>query len=576
MSRRRVDAPSVIRKGARRAGESRSRAQQPGSIIIAKTLGWSGVSPLRGRHEVSPRVGSAPLARWLALVTACLGMMAAFLVITASVAILAPMARALHTSGTEEVWVASIYSLAVSCLVLTAATVGDVIGRRRVFATGVFVLGLGSLLVALAADTGVVLLGQAVMGIGGAMVLPNSLAIVANLFADPRERTAAVSAWAAVSGLGLAAGPVVGGVLLLWFSWRSVFFLTIALAAFVLVLVPFFIPDSRSPGRRLDPLGLVLGVLAIGALSYGVIQGGNDGYATTAILATFCVAAVSAAAFVAAERNSAAPMLHLPLFANPSFSAANAAAFVAQFSFVGIAFVELLYFEQVKRYSVLELGIRLLALTGTYVITSAVASHVVRWLGFKVVITGGLVLLGAGGFLLLAQGPSTSPTAISLVLALCAVGVGFVLPPATAVAVISVEDHQGGMASGAVNMSRQVGSALGAAILGTVLTSGLGANLPGALTARGVPAPTARKIAAAATGGGSRGSVPVSLRGTVDSAVGSAFATAMQHAVLIPGMLALVMAIITAAFLRARPVNPADPAASLAELVAEAGTDPAP
>jgi MFS family permease len=134
-------------------------------------------------------------------------MMAAFLVITASVAILAPMAPALHTSSTDEVWVASIYSMAVSCLVLTAATVGDVIGRRQVFAAGVFVLGLGSLLVALAADTGAVILGQAVMGIGGAMVLPNSLAIVANLFVDPRERTAAVSAWAAVSGLGLAAGP---------------------------------------------------------------------------------------------------------------------------------------------------------------------------------------------------------------------------------------------------------------------------------------------------------------------------------------------------------------------------------
>jgi MFS family permease len=533
------------------------------------------VSRRRVDAQVSPRVGSAPLARWPALVTACLGMMAAFLVITASVAILAPMARELHTSSTDEVWVASIYSIAVSCLVLTAATVGDVIGRRQVFAAGVFVLGLGSLLVALAADTGVVILGQAVMGIGGAMALPNSLAIVANLFVDPRERTAAVSAWAAVSGLGLAAGPVVGGVLLLWFSWRSVFILTIAVTAFVLVLVPFFIPDSRSPGRRLDPPGLVLGVLAIGALSYGVIRGGNDGYATTAIVASFCVAALSAAAFVVVERNSAAPMLHLPLFANPSFSAANAAAFVAQFSFVGIAFVELLYFEQVKRYSVLALGIRLLALTGTYVITSAVASHVVRWVGFKVVITGGLLLLGAGGFVLLGQGPSTSPTAISLVLALCAVGVGFVLPPATAVAVISVEDHQGGMASGAVNMSRQVGSALGAAILGTVLTSGLAADLPGALTSRGVPAPTAGKIAAAATAGGSRGSVPA-LGETVDSAVGSAFATAMHHAVLIPGVLALVMAIITAAFLRASPVNPADPAASPAELVAEAGTDLAP
>ena len=131
--------------------------------------------------------GSAPLARWLAVVTACLGMMAAFLVITASIAILTPMAQALRTSSADEVWVASIYSMVVSCLVLTAATVGDVIGRRLVFAAGVFVLGLGSLVAALAAGTGVVILGEAVMGIGGAMVLPNSLAIVASLFADPRE-----------------------------------------------------------------------------------------------------------------------------------------------------------------------------------------------------------------------------------------------------------------------------------------------------------------------------------------------------------------------------------------------------
>jgi MFS family permease len=526
----------------------------------------SGVSPLAGG-------GSTPLARWLAVVTACLGMMAAFLVITASIAILTPMAQALRTSSADEVWVASIYSMVVSCLVLTAATVGDVIGRRLVFAAGVFVLGLGSLVAALAADTGMVILGEAVMGIGGAMVLPNSLAIVTSLFVDPRERTAAVSTWAAVGGLGMAAGPIAGGVLLLWFSWRSVFIVTIIIAVFVLALVPFFIPDSRSPGRRLDPAGLVLGVLAIGALSYGVIRGGNAGYATTEILASFCVAALSAVAFVVVERNSSAPMLHLHLFANPSFSAANAAAFVAQFSFVGIAFAEVLYFEQVKRYSTLSLGIRLLTLTGTYVITSAVASRLVRWAGFKVVITGGLLLLGAGGFLLLAQGPSTSPTAISLVLALCAVGVGFVLPPATAVAVISVENHQGGMASGAINVSRQVGSALGAAILGTVLTSGLAADLPGALASRGVPAPTAGKIAAAATGVGGRGSVPASLGETVDSAVGSAFATAMHHAVLIPGMLALVMAIIAAAFLHARPVSAADPAASPAELVAEADTD---
>jgi MFS family permease len=517
-----------------------------------------------------------PPARWPAVVTACLGMMAAFLVITASIAILTPMAQALHTSSADEVWVASIYSTVVSCLMLTAATVGDVIGRRPVFAVGVFVLGLGSLVVAVAPDTGMVIIGEAVMGIGGAMVLPNSLAIVTNLFADPRERTAAVSTWVAVAGLGMAAGPVGGGMLLLCFSWRSVFIVTIIFALLVLVLIPFFVPDSRSPGRRLDPPGLVLGVLAIGALSYGVIRGGNEGFATMAILVSFCVAALAAVAFVVVERNSAAPMLHLRLFANPSFSVAKAAAFVAQFSFVGIAFAEALYFQQVKQYSILSLGIRLLALTGTYVITSAVASRAVSRVGFKVVITGGLLLLSAGGFLLSAQRPSTPPTVISLILALCAVGAGFVLPSATAVAVISVEDHQGGMASGAVNLSRQVGSALGAAILGTVLTSGLAANLPGALTSRGVPATTAGKIAAAVSGGGGRGSVPASLRPTVDSAVGAAFGPAMHHAVLIPSILAVAMAMIAASFLRARPVNAGTPAASAAQLVAEADADLAP
>jgi MFS family permease len=190
-------------------------------------------------------------------------------------------------------------------------------------------------------------------------------------------------------------------------------------------------------------------------------------------------------------------------------------------------------------------------------------------------VTTGILLPGEGGHA--PTHDTTDPNRTrGICRCLCAVGAGFVLPSATAVAVISVEDHQGGMASGAVNMSRQVGSALGAAILGTVLTSGLAANLPGALTSRGVPAPAAGKIAAATTGGGSRGSIPASLRETVDSAVGSAFGTAMHHAVLIPSMLALVMAIIAAAFLRARPVNAAAPTASPAELVAEADTDLAP
>lgn len=497
------------------------------------------------------RVASA--RRWWALVTACLGMMVSFLTITSTVSTLTPMQEALHASAADVVWVASIYTMVVACLVLTAATVGDILGRRRVFLAGVVVMAAGSLVVVLAGSTIATIAGQAVIGVGGAMVLPNSLAIVTHLFTDHHERTAAVSIWAAVSGVGLAVGPVMAGVLLEWFSWHSVFVVNIVIAAIVVPLSLVFVPEGGVPGRRLDPVGLVLAVVSIGALNYGVIQGGNDGFGSAQIVVSFVVAAVAAAVFVVAEARNEAPMLHLTLFSNRSFSVANAAAFVAQFSFVGLAVVQVLYFEKVDRDSILSTGLRLLALMAVYVVVSALASRVVRAAGFRVTIATGLVLAGAGALLLLVQGPSTSFTVVAFVLALFGVGVGLILPPATAAAVISVPHSQAGMASGAVNTFRQVGGALGAAILGTVLTSGFASGLPGELVKRGVPAAAARSMARAAASGGSESSAPSGLRPVIDAAAADSFTTAIHHAVVIPGAAALVMTVVAALFIHARP-----------------------
>jgi len=228
-----------------------------------------------------------------------------------------------------------------------------------------------------------VIVGQAVMGVGGALVLPNSLAIVTHAFTDTHERTMAVGAWTAVSGLGLAIGPITAGVLLKWFSWHSVFLVNVVIAAIVLTLTPRFVADSRHPNRRLDPPGLALTVLAIAALNYAVITGGNGGFGQTKIVVAFAVSALAVITFIRVESRRAAPMLHLPLFRIRSFSAANVIGFVAQFSVAAIALLEVLWFEQVQHASVLTAGARILPLMVAYVAVSSVAAYLARRVGFK-------------------------------------------------------------------------------------------------------------------------------------------------------------------------------------------------
>jgi len=445
----------------------------------------------------SRRSGAAARARWAGLVVVSLGMLMAFLNITQTVAVLEPLQRDLHATSAEFVWVASVYTMVVASLVLSAGTLGDILGRRAVFAAGTALLGAGSLVVFLAAAPAAVIAGQAIMGVGGAMVLPNSLAIVTHAFTDPDERTSAVSVWVAVSGVGLAVGPLAAGLLLESFSWHSVFLVNVVLAVVVLLLTPSFVADSRVAGRRLDPAGLVLAIVAIGALNYAVIEGGHDSFTATSVLAAFVVAALAGLAFVAVEARSRAPMLHLPLFRIPSFSAANVVGFVGQYAFVGIAFAQVLYLEQVRHDSILTMGLQLLPLMVAYVVVSSVAARAVRSVGFKATIAAGLVLDAAALALMLGQGPDTAYGALAVVLILFGAGAGLLLPPATASAVVSVPHQEGGMASGTVNMFRQVGGTLGASITGTILTSS--AAFTGALHAAVLIPAAASVLAAGAT-----------------------------------------------------------------------------
>ena len=412
--------------------------------------------------------------RWAGLVVVCLGMMMTFLNITQSTAVLGPLRQDLHVGSAEFVWVASTYTMVVASLVLSAGTLGDILGRRAVFAAGTAAMGAGSLVVFLAGGPAGVIAGQAIMGIGGAVVLPNSLAIVTHAFTEAHERTTAVSIWVAISGVGLAIGPLSAGVLLEAFSWHSVFLTNVVLAVAVLALTPAFVPDSRHPGRRLDAPGLLLAIAAIGALNYAVIEGGHRAFTAGSVLAAFALAGVATLAFVAVEARSRRAMLRLRLFRIPSFSTANAVGFAGQYAFVGIALAQVLYFEGVRGDSILAMGVHLMPMMVGYVLVSSLAARIVRRAGFRATIATGLLLTAVAMGALAAQ-TATSPYAqIAVVLTLFGTGAGLLLPASTATAVVSVPHQEGGMASATVNMFRQVGGALGASITGTILTSGHG------------------------------------------------------------------------------------------------------
>jgi EmrB/QacA subfamily drug resistance transporter len=495
-----------------------------------------------------------PSRRWLSLAAVCLGMTMTFLNITATISALSAIQADLHTSTTTLVWITSSYTLVVASLVLSAGTIGDLLGRRTVFMIGVAILAVGSLLAFTAGAAGVLIVAQAVMGLGGAMILPNSLAIVGSTFHDPHERTEAIGIWAACSGLGLAIGPISAGLLLQHFSWHSVFLVNIAVAVIVLVAAPLVVVNSRHAGRSLDATGLVLATLSIGSLTFAVIEGAHKGYTSPLILIAAATFSVTVALFITLELRHRDPMMDIRLFRSASFSAVMAIATSSLFGFTGVALLMVLFFQKAQGLSALATGWRLLPMMGAYVVVSSVAARVVRRVGFKVTLTAGLLLTAVGAALLLGLQVSSSFNAIWPGLTVFGLGSGLLLAPTTAAAVISVSHSRGGMASATVNMFRQLGGVLGASVLGSIFTAHFAATLPADLARGGVPTGVAAQVVSASTTGSPGASVSHAMGTHISTAVGHALSGAVHDGLLVAITVALVTAVPAAIFVRKRPV----------------------
>jgi DHA2 family multidrug resistance protein-like MFS transporter len=456
--------------------------------------------------------------------------MMAFVNVSSTISALTAIQADLHPSPSTLVWITSAYSLVVVSLVMSTGTLADLIGRRRVFIGGAAAFAGASVLAFAAPNPGLLIAAQALMGVGGAAVLPSSLSIVSHSFTDPRERTSAISVWAACSGLGLAIGPLLTGLLINHFSWHAAYLINVVVGGLAIILAPLLVPESKHPSRRLDLLGVLLGTIVIAAATYAIIEGASAGYTAGQIIAMYIVSALSLALFIRVETRHADPMLDLRLFRSRSFATVMSLATAIMFGFVGVSLISVLYLEDVRHLDALATGVRLMVMFASYMAVTAIAARLLRRIGFTVMLTGGLLFMGAGALTLLAAGPFDGFGAMWPGLLLAGIGSGMLVAPSTAAAVNSVPTLQAGMASSAVNMFRQLGSVLGPAVLGTVVTT----RFPRYLSAR---------LAGDGLAGGHE---------PVAAASAQAFTDAAHLGLLIAGIVLLVMAGPAALFVRHR------------------------
>jgi EmrB/QacA subfamily drug resistance transporter len=340
---------------------------------------------------------SGPDRRWGVLAIVCVAVAAINLDSTIVNVTLPALVRELHASTSRLQWVVDAYQLSFAALVLAAGSLSDRFGRKGALMTGLALFGSASVAGAFATTSGQLIAARIGMGVGAAIVFPNTLSIISNVFIDRAERAKAIGIWGAATGMGIASGPILGGWLLEHFWWGSALLCMMPIAAVGLVLVAMRVPTSRDPAApRLDGGGLVLSTLGLGALVYTIIEGPVRGWTDPLSIAGFAAAALVGAAFVAWERRADTPMLDVGLFRNLRFSAASGSVTVAYFARYRFIFMVTMYFQFMLGWSPFSYGLRLLPVAISIGAASAVGTTLAVRVGNKAVVAGGLACMAVG------------------------------------------------------------------------------------------------------------------------------------------------------------------------------------
>jgi len=408
--------------------------------------------------------------KWLTLVAVAAGIFMLLLDVTIVNVALPDIEQAFHASLSDLQWVIDAYALTLAALQLTAGSLADRFGRRLLFAIGIVVFTLGSLLCGLASGSTFLSLSRAFQGIGGAIMFATGLAIIANAYYG-RDRGVAFGVFGAVTGVAVAVGPVIGGALTSGLSWRWIFLVNIPVGVAAFFITLRAVTESKDPNPRpVDILGLGTFSLGLAALVFGLIRSNEDGWSSATVTGSLIAAAVLLVAFVAAEALQKQPMFDLTLFRKPTFVAGLIAAFAISASLFSLFPYLVIYMQAGLGLSAIEIGVRFLVLSGPIFITAAIAGRLTEKVPIRFLIAPGFLCVGIA--LLLMRGLQAGGDWTHFIpgFLVAGVGAGFINVPLASTAVGVVEPVRAGMASGINSTFRQVGIATGVAALGAIFS----------------------------------------------------------------------------------------------------------
>jgi EmrB/QacA subfamily drug resistance transporter len=451
-------------------------------------------------------------ARTAALAAVCAILFLTFLDNTIVSVALADIQSSLGASVPELQWIVDGYMLAFAALMLTGGTLGDLFGRKKVMLAGVAIFCGGSVVSALATSTSLLIAGRIVMGVGAAASEPGTLSLIRHIYPEQKARARALGVWAAVSGLALSLGPVLGGVLVGAGDWTWIFWFSVGLAALCFAAAAVTLTESSDPeGRRLDVPGLVTGAGAILAVTFAVIEGESRGYGTWWIVALFVLGLVLAAVFVLVELHVPDPVLKLRFLRNPTFTAANFVAFATNLSVFSVFFFTALYLQLIAGFDGWHIALVFSALAVAMIVAGPIAGRWTARAGPRVPMVVGCALAGIG-ILLVDHQLTATTTVAELVwpLAIAGLGFGIALVTMTAAVLGLVPPEESGMAASTVNTSRELGGVFGVAVLGAVVNSQLTGGLTHRLIELRIPDVYRSFVIQFVTTGGSLNTVSVS------------------------------------------------------------------
>jgi MFS transporter, DHA2 family, multidrug resistance protein len=493
--------------------------------------------------------------RWWALVA----LAGSLLVITLDNTILnvaiPSLVEDLDASTSELQWIIDGYVIVFAGLLLTCGALGDRFGRKGMLQIGLSIFGLASLWSSMADSPTQLIIARAVMGVGGAMIMPSTLSLLTNIFRDAKERGRAIGVWAAVAGASGALGPVLGGLLLRWFGWGSVFLVNVPIIITMLIAGKFLLPTSKAPhATRLDPVGAVLSIAALVALLFGVIETPIKGWTDPMVLAAFGIGLATLVGFILWELHVAEPMLDMRFFANPRFTAANMAITLVFFAMFGQMFVMTQYLQIVLGYEALEAGLRMLPMSVVMLTTAPLAPRIVEKIGTKLVVGGGLCLVAVGVFTLSTIPVTDGYPRVITGMIILAFGMALTMAPATESIMGSLPPAKAGIGSAMNDTTRQMGGALGVAVLGSILAGVYRPAVERGLTDIGIADP-ALGTAVDSVGGALTQvapQLPADVGAQVVNVAAAAYVDGAHLAMRVGGVVILVAAAVVFAFLPAR------------------------